>query len=123
MCAMLMGLPAGIPVMLTTNVTDTGPVKLPEASRGPSNVIVASPLPPDSSFEIGGTSFAAEREAVNVGFEGVVDGDVDDFEQPEATNARATTNRDKRFISFSLEELAREVESQVQMTWSATAGE
>jgi hypothetical protein len=35
---------------------------------------------------------------VNVGLVGVVDGDVDDFEQPTATNARATANRDKRFI-------------------------
>jgi hypothetical protein len=35
---------------------------------------------------------------VNVGFVGVVEGDVDDFEQPAATNARAATNRDKRFI-------------------------
>jgi hypothetical protein len=95
---MLMGLLGGSPLMLTTNVTDTGPVKLPDPSLGPSNVIVASPLPPDSSFVIGGTSFAADKAAVNVGFVGVVDGDVDDFEQPAATNARATTNRDKRFI-------------------------
>jgi hypothetical protein len=63
-----------------------------------SNVIVASPLAPASVPAIGGTSFAAESVAVNVGFVGVFDGDGDDFEQPTATNARATTNRDKRFI-------------------------
>jgi hypothetical protein len=61
-------------------------------------VIVASPLPPDSALVIGGTSFGVESAAVNVGFVGVVEGDVDDFEQPTATNARATANRDKRFI-------------------------
>jgi hypothetical protein len=47
---------------------------------------------------IGGTSFAAESAAVNVGLVVVVDGVVDDFEQPTATTARATANRDKRFI-------------------------
>jgi hypothetical protein len=41
---------------------------------------------------------AVDSVAVNVGLVGVVDGDVDDFEQPAATNARATANRDKRFI-------------------------
>jgi hypothetical protein len=35
---------------------------------------------------------------VNVGLVVVVEGDVDDFEQPTATNARATANRDMRFI-------------------------
>jgi hypothetical protein len=47
---------------------------------------------------IGGTSFAADSAAVNVGLLGVVvDGVVDD-EQPAAASARATANRDKRFI-------------------------
>ena len=40
---------------------------------------------------------AALSVAVNVGLVGV-DGDVEDFEQPTATNARSTTNRDRRFI-------------------------
>jgi len=47
---------------------------------------------------IGGTSFWVESAAVNVGFVGVFEGDVDDFEQPTATKAIATANRDKRFI-------------------------
>jgi hypothetical protein len=47
---------------------------------------------------IGGFSLAVDSAAVNVGLVVVVEGDVDDFEQPAATNARATTNRDKRFI-------------------------
>jgi hypothetical protein len=90
--------PAGNPLRFTTKVTATGPVKFPDASLGPSNVMVASPLPPDSALVIGGFSLAVDSAAVNVGLVGVVDGDVDDFEQPAATNARATANRDKRFI-------------------------
>src|SRR6476659_3466088 len=97
MCAIFSGVLAGNPLRFTTNVTDTGPVKVPLASLGPSNVMVASPRPPASALVIGGTSLAVESVAVNFGAAGV-DGAVEDFEQPTATNARATANRDKRFI-------------------------
>ena len=53
----------------------------------------------------GGTSFAGDSAAVNVGLVGaVVDGDVEEL-QPAAARASATAMRDKRVIvrlSFSL---------------------
>src|SRR5436309_1468772 len=99
MWAMLSGVAAGNPDKFTTKVTVTGPVKLPAASLGPSNVIVASPLPPASALVMGGTSFAVKSVAVNVGLVGVVVvGDVDDLEQPAARTATAMANVNKRLI-------------------------
>src|SRR5262245_23747820 len=77
MCAMLIGVPAGQPVILTVNVA-VPPVTLPAASFVVSNTIFDVPLQLASALDIAGTSFEDSSVAVNVGF--TVLGDVDGVE-------------------------------------------
>ena len=59
--------------------------------------MVASPLPPASAPAIGGTSFAGDSVAVNVGFVVVVEGDVDDFEQPSGNQREGDDEQGQAF--------------------------
>jgi hypothetical protein len=63
-------------------------------------VIVTFPVPDASAFVIGGTSFAGNKIAVNVGFGAAVLGDVDD-PHAVATNASGTIRASARFISMT----------------------
>jgi len=100
----LIGVFAGIPLMLTTKVA-VAAVTLPAASLVAFIVIDALPDRTDSAFVIGGISFAGDICAVNVGLVGVVeDGDVEEL-QPMATRAAATASTDKRVIArFSFDQ-------------------
>jgi hypothetical protein len=93
----VIGVPAGNPLRFTTNVTADVRM-LPAASLVTLKVIVAVPVPPASELLIGGTSFAVESAAVNVGCVGEVVVGAEEFEQPTANNASAEANRDWRFI-------------------------
>jgi hypothetical protein len=97
MCAMFTDDPAGNPVKLTTNVA-LADVMLPAASFVVTIVIDALPLTVDSAFVTGGTSFAGDSAAVNVGFVGVVGVGVVELLQPAARKATATAMGDRRFI-------------------------
>jgi hypothetical protein len=61
-----------------------------------SKVIVTFPVPDASAFVIGGTSFAGDSVAVNVGLAGAELGEVDELHA--ATNASGTSRADRRFI-------------------------
>src|SRR4051812_17942582 len=97
MCAMLMVDPAGNPVRLTTKVA-VAAVMFPLPSFVVTSVIDALPCTVDSPFATGGTSFAGESWAVNVGLVGVVDGDVEELLHAAAARATATARTDRRFI-------------------------
>jgi len=97
MCAMFTDDPAGSPVRLTTNVA-VADVMLPAASFAVTSVIDTFPATVDSAFVIGGTSFAGDSVAVNVGFVGVVGVGVVELLQPAARRAIATAMGDRRFI-------------------------
>src|SRR4030095_5551055 len=116
MCAPVNVVPAGKPWKLPTKFA-VAAVMLFDESRVTTNAIVIFPEPPDSAFVIGGTSLAGRRSAVNVGLVGVVvDGAVDDLEQP-AARASTAARTAKRFIPISFcrsEKLSCEVESQVE---------
>jgi hypothetical protein len=95
--------PAGKPVRLTTKVT-VAAVMLLAASLVTTIVIVALPDTVDSAFVIGGTSFAGDNVAVNVGLVGVVGVGELLLLQPAASRASTTAMGDRRFIvrlSFS----------------------
>src|SRR4051794_36958125 len=92
---MLIGVPAGKPVRLTTKVA-VAAVMLPAASLVVTNVIVDVPLPLASAPVMAGTSFAGDSVATNVGLVGVV-GAVEDEPQPDTNTPRANS-RDNRFI-------------------------
>src|ERR1051326_9203833 len=97
MCAMLIADPAGKFDRFTTKVA-VAAVMLPAESFCVTSVIDALPVTTDSALVTGGTSFAGDSWAVNVGLVGVEDeGDVDEL-QPTATRASATAMRDKRVI-------------------------
>jgi hypothetical protein len=81
----------------TTNVADAD-VMLPAPSFAVTNVIEAFPLATDSALVIGGTSFAGDSAAVNVGLVGVVGVGVVELLQPAASNATATAIGDRCFI-------------------------
>ena len=87
--------PAGNPLMLTTNVM-VAAVTLPAVSLVATIVTVAVPLPLASAPVTAGTSLAGDSVATNVGLVGVV-GAVDELPQPE-TNAPRANSRDSRFI-------------------------
>src|SRR5262245_9190330 len=87
--------PAGNPVRFATKLI-VAAVTLPPLVVV-SNVIVAEPVPEASALVIGGTSFEGSNWAVNVGFVGVVLGDVE-LPQPAATNASAMAAVDSRFM-------------------------
>jgi len=89
--------PAGRLVRFTTKVADAD-VILPAESFDVTNVIDAVPVATDSAFVMGGTSFAGDRVAVNVGFVGVVDVGVVELLQPAARSAIATATGGRRFI-------------------------
>src|SRR5436189_6171756 len=105
MCAALIGVFAGKPFRFTTNVADAA-VMLPAASFVKSNVIVALPLPLDSAFVTGGTSFAGLRSAVKVGFVGdVVVGD-EELVQPAANSATAIASAGQYLIPSLLRRIS-----------------
>src|SRR3954467_8559264 len=107
MCAALIDVPAGNPVMLTTNVM-VAAVTLPAESFVVTIVTVAVPLPLASAPETAGTSLAGDSVATNVGLVGVV-GAVDELPQPETNTPRANS-RDSRFIGttpFAKETVSR----------------
>jgi hypothetical protein len=89
--------PGGNPVRLTTNVA-VADVMLPAPSFAVTNVIEAFPLTTDSALVTGGTSFAGDSAAVNVGLVGVVGVGVVELLQPAASNAIATAMGDRCFI-------------------------
>src|ERR1044071_7774348 len=94
---MLIGVPAGNPVRVTTKVA-VPDVMLPAESFVTSNVIVAVPLPVDSALLTGGTSFAGLRVAVNVGLVGgLFDGEFDEL-HAAVPMAMAATRTVRRFI-------------------------
>src|SRR5882724_9177290 len=96
MCAMLIAEPAGKPVRFTVNVA-VAAVTLPAPSFVVSSTIVAVPATVPSGPETGGTSFAGDSVAVNVGFVG--DGAVvDELPQPAANSPSAAASKDKRFM-------------------------
>src|SRR5437773_4090801 len=97
MCAILIGVPAGKPDRLTTNVAVPA-VMLPAASFVTSKVTVALPLPLASAPVIAGTSFAGDSCAVNVGLVGLVGvGEVDELHPIDPTASRAART-ERRFI-------------------------
>ena len=97
MCAILIGVPGGKPLRLTTNVA-LAAVTLPAALRVRSKVTVALPPPVASASVMAGLSFDARSSAENVGF-GCEDGDeAVSLVQADATNASAIAEKTKRFI-------------------------
>src|SRR6266487_1565536 len=104
MCAALTGVFAGKPLRFTTKVADAA-VTLPAASFVKSNVIVTLPLPLDSAFVTGGTSFAGLRSAVKVGF--TADAVVGDDElQPAANSATAIASAGQYLIPSLLRRIS-----------------
>src|SRR5437667_11642573 len=100
MCAMLIGVPAGNPLRLTTNVA-VEVVMLPAASFVTSNVIVAVPVPLASAPTMGGTSLAGDSAAVKTGWRETVGfpvADVEFFVHPAARSTSAIAGTDRRFI-------------------------
>src|SRR5579864_1612643 len=97
MCAMLIGVPAGYPFRLTTNVAVPA-VMLFCASLVISNVMVTLPLPVDSAFDTGGTSLDGMSVAVNVGLVGEVGVAGELLLQPTAMSESATVTIDSRFM-------------------------
>src|SRR6185295_16231095 len=77
------------------------------------NTIVAVPRAPDSALVIGGTSFAADIAAVNVGFVAV--GAVGLSLPHPATSRLTATARagDQRFIGLLLETLTGQVDAEI----------
>src|SRR5438093_12250466 len=104
MCAILIGVPGGKPLRLTTNVA-LAAVTLPAALRVRSKVTVALPPPVASASVMAGLSFDARSSAENVGF-GSADGDeAVSLVQADATHASAIAEKTKRVIvSGSLSE-------------------
>src|SRR5438093_5627126 len=93
--------PAGNPERFATTVA-FALVMVFDASLVTSNVIVAVPDATDSAFVMGGTSFAGESCAENVGLGGVVGvGAVDEPLQPTARDARTTRRTDARVIGIA----------------------
>jgi hypothetical protein len=97
MCAMLTADPAGNPVRFTTKVA-LADVMLPAASFAVISVMDAVPFTVDSALVTGGTSFAGDSVAVNVGLVGVGVVGVELLLQPAARTASATAMGDRRFI-------------------------
>src|SRR3954454_21163903 len=97
MCAMLTAEPAGKPCRFTTKVADAEEM-FPPASFAVMSVIDAVPVTVDSALVTGGTSFAGDSVAVNVGLVGVGVLGVELLLQPAAKSASATAMGDKRFI-------------------------
>src|SRR3989454_8401584 len=93
MCERMIDVFGGKPDKFTTNLA-VAAVMFLSASRVMSNVMVTLPLPPDSAFAIGGTSFDVRRSAVNVAMLEIV-GAVDEVPppQPAATSASARVER------------------------------
>src|SRR5882672_8468787 len=100
MCERMIDVFAGKPDKFTTNLP-VAAVMFLLASRVMSNVMVTLPLPPDSAFAIGGTSFAVRRSAVNVATLEIV-GEATEVPppQPGATRASARVEMVRRFIVF-----------------------
>src|SRR4051794_3820265 len=104
----LIDVPAGNPVMLTTNVM-VAAVTLPAESFVVTIVTVAVPLPLASAPVTAGTSLAGDSVATNVGLVGVVGAVEDELPQPDTKTPRAN-RRDSRFISttpFAKETISR----------------
>src|SRR4051812_8726226 len=115
MWAILTTEPAGKPPSVTPNVA-VAAVMLPAESFVVFSVMFAVPVTVDSAFETGGTSFAGDSAAVNTGFAAgvVVEGEVELLPQPAAIRLRASARTGRRFIWFSLEKFASEVEAEIQ---------
>src|SRR3954465_1140202 len=115
MCAILTTEPAGKPPSVTPNVA-VAAVMLPAESFVVFSVMFAVPVTGDSAFETGATSFAGDSAAVNTGFAAgvVVEGEVELLPQPAAIRLRASARTGRRFIWFSLEKFASEVEAEIQ---------
>src|SRR5712691_10818503 len=96
MCERMIDVFAGKPDKFTTNLAVAAVMFL-----SASHVMVTLPLPPDSAFAIGGTSFDVRRSAVNVAMLEIV-GAVDEVPppQPAATSASARVEMVRRFIVF-----------------------
>src|SRR5258708_6538 len=102
MCAMLIGVFAGKPLRLTTNVA-VPLLMVPDASVVRSNVTVAVPVPVFSPPTMVLVSFEGKSAAVKVGLVGVPVGEVDEELPHEAANN--TIPRIKtltRFIGLTL---------------------
>src|SRR3954452_24703824 len=97
MCAMLITLPDGNPLKLTSNAA-VAAVSAPAASRDKLNVIVAAPRALASAPAIGGASFEASRFAVNTATFWLFEGEVVESE-PHAQNVAASPRtKSIRFI-------------------------
>src|SRR5262249_52864855 len=97
MWAMFTADPAGNPWRFTTNVA-VAEVTLPAASFAVISVMDAVPFTVDSALVIGGTSFAGDSVAVNVGLVGGGLVGVELLLQPAARSASTTAMGDRRFI-------------------------
>jgi hypothetical protein len=99
MWAMFSGVPAGNPDKFTTKVTDTGPVKVPLAI--PRTVErdrrVAPATGHDSCDRPALRSESRERRGNTSACWGVVDGDVDDFEQPAGNEGEGDGEQGQAF--------------------------
>src|SRR5882724_5454610 len=97
MCARLIGVFAGNPLRVMTNVA-VAAVIWADALTVVSIVIVTEPLPTDSAPLIGGTSLAGDSVAVNVGLAAAVVGAVDELPHPAAKSASDATRTGSPFI-------------------------
>src|SRR5437773_3850687 len=97
MCAMLITLVDGNPLMVTSNVA-LAAVTLPDPSRVRLNVIVAAPRASASAPAVGGTSLLASRFAVNCATFGLAEGEVVESEPHAQKVAASPSTKSIRFI-------------------------